>query len=74
LFVENEGKSVVNRFIFYILCIAAVYVLLRNALPARVILLFLLLIISRAALVVLVMRRKKKPAVPSQGKGQERQQ
>ncbi len=72
--MEKDDKSVVYRFIFYILCIAAVFVLLRNALPARVLLLFLLLVISRAALVVLVTHRKKRPGAPSPRNGEGRQQ
>ncbi len=63
-FVENEGKSLIKRYIFYIACIAAVSLLLREVMSPKIILLLLLLVVTRACLVLLVMGSRKKRGAP----------
>ncbi len=59
-FVENEDKSLIYRYIFYILCIAAVSLLLGEVMSPKILLLLLLLVVTRACLVLLVMGSRKK--------------
>lgn len=58
--MEKEKRSLFFRLIFYILCLAAVFHVLRDALPPVVLLLLLLVLASRIVLVLLVLRRSPK--------------